>query len=102
MEDISGDQWEHFAAVSRNGSITQDFSIQQHSPAHSERAPLGPDDGAGARVRVARVTCAWLRPVFSCINFTVYKWATAALGALTVKWIFWRYKDKHPANNFSA
>lgn len=43
MEDISGDQWEHFAAVSRNDPVTQDFSIQQHSPARSETAPLGPD-----------------------------------------------------------
>lgn len=55
MEDISGDQWEHFAAVSRNDPVTQDFSIQQHSPARSETAPLGPDDRAGgacARLRV--------------------------------------------------
>lgn len=44
MEDISGDQWAHFAAVSRNGPVVQDFSIQQHSPAHSQTAPLGPDD----------------------------------------------------------
>lgn len=42
MEDISGDQWEHFAEVSRNGPGIQDFSIQQHSPAHSQTAPLGP------------------------------------------------------------
>lgn len=50
MEDISGDQWEHFAAVSRNGPVTQDFSIQQHSPARPKMAPVGPDAGAGVRV----------------------------------------------------
>lgn len=54
MEDISGDQWEHFAAVSRNAPVTQDSSIQQHSPARSQTAPLGPDGGAGVRVRAAR------------------------------------------------
>lgn len=46
MEDISGDQWEHFAAVSRNDPVTQDFCIQQHSPVLSKTAPLGPDDWA--------------------------------------------------------
>lgn len=69
MEDISGDQWEHFAAVSRNAPVTQDSSIQQHSPARSQTAPLGPDGGAGARVR-ARIR---LRPAFARISFTVYK-----------------------------
>lgn len=70
MEDISGDQWEHFAAVSRNDPVTQDLCIQQHSPALSKTAPLGPDGWAGGCVYV-----------FACINFTVYKWMAAALGA---------------------
>ena len=57
MEDISGDQWEHFAAVSRNGPVIEDFSIQQRSPAHSQTAPLGPDGWTGVCVCVCVCVC---------------------------------------------
>lgn len=50
MEDISGDQWEHFAVVSKNGPLILDFSIQQHSPARSQIASQGPNGWVGVCV----------------------------------------------------
>lgn len=82
MEDISGDQWEHFAAVSRNDPVTQDFSIQQHSPARSETAPLGPDDRAGG-------ACA--RPACACVCLhSVYGLSTSgcSVGGLRLRPLF--------------